>query len=111
MLFDPEAAYIMAAMEHAWGKEKARDYIARLKKQDLILMRGSAITTQLVAAGEQPIAIAVNGETSAEIREKGAPFGFSLLAPKIIKPNGFFVAKKSPHPYKVLALELARAWR
>ena len=25
MLFDPEAAYVMAAMEHAWGKEKARD--------------------------------------------------------------------------------------
>jgi iron(III) transport system substrate-binding protein len=123
MLFDPEAAYIMAAMEHAWGKEKARDYIARLRKQDLILMRGSAIATQLVAAGEQPIALAVNGETSAEIRGKGGPLGFSLLAPKIIKPNGFFVAKKAPHPHaallftdwtlseegqKVLALELGK---
>jgi iron(III) transport system substrate-binding protein len=123
MIFDPEAAYIMAAMEHAWGKEKARDYLARLRKQDLILLRGSAITTQLVAAGEQPIAIAVNGETSAEIREKGAPLGFSLLAPKIVKPNGFYVAKKAPHPHaallftdwslseegqKVLALELGK---
>jgi hypothetical protein len=37
----------MAAMEHAWGKEKARDYLTRLAKQDLILRRGSALTTQL----------------------------------------------------------------
>lgn len=102
MIFDPEAAYIMAAMEHAWGKEKARDYLTRLAKQDLILRRGSALTTQLVAAGEQPIAIVVNGETTAEVRDKGAPIGFSLLAPKIIKPNGFFIAKKAPHPHAAL---------
>ena len=123
MVFDPEAAYIMAAMEQAWGKEKARDYLARLSKQDLILMRGSALSTQLVAAGEHPIAILVNGETTAEIRERGAPIGFSLLAPKIIKPNGMFAAKKAPHPHaallfadwilseegqKVLALELGK---
>lgn len=94
MLFDPEAAYVMAAMEQAWGKEKARDYLTRLAKQDLILRRGSALTTQLVAAGEQPIAIVVNGETTAEVRDKGAPIGFSLLAPKIIKPNGFFHGEK-----------------
>ena len=102
MVFDPEAAYVMAAMEQAWGKEKARDYLARLAKQDLILMRGSALSTQLVAVGEHPISILVNGETTAEIREKGAPIGFSILPPKIIKPNGFFVAKRSPHPHAAL---------
>jgi len=123
MLFDPEAAYIMAAMEQAWGKEKARDYLARLAKQDLIFRRGTTLTTQLIAAGEQPIAIAVNAETAAEVRDKGAPLGFSVLSPRIIKPNGFFVAKKAPHPHaallftdwtlseegqKVLALELGK---
>jgi iron(III) transport system substrate-binding protein len=123
MLFDPEAAYIMAAMEQAWGKEKARDYLERLAKQNLIFRRGTTLTTQLIAAGEQPIAIAVNAETAAEVRDKGAPLGFSVLSPRIIKPNGFFVAKKAPHPHaallftdwtlseegqKVLALELGK---
>lgn len=123
VIFDPEAAYIMAAMEQAWGKEKARDYLARLAKQDLIFRRGTTLTTQLIAAGEQPTAIAVNAETAAEVRDKGAPLGFSVLSPRIIKPNGFFVAKKAPHPYaallftdwtlseegqKVLALELGK---
>jgi hypothetical protein len=39
----------MAAMEHAWGKEKARDYLARLAKQDLIFRRGTTLTSQLIA--------------------------------------------------------------
>jgi iron(III) transport system substrate-binding protein len=102
MMFDPEAAFIMAAMEHVWGKEKARDYLARLAKQDLIFRRGTTLTSQLIAAGEHPIAIAVNAETTAEMRDKGAPLGFSVLPPRIIKPNGFFVAKNAPHPHAAL---------
>lgn len=102
MMFDPEAAFIMAAMEQAWGREKARDYLGRLAKQDLIFRRGTTLTSQLIAAGEYPIAIAINAETTAEMRDKGAPLGFSVLPPRIIKPNGLFVAKKSPHPYAAL---------
>lgn len=123
MMFDPEAAFIMAAMEQAWGKEKTRDYLLRLAKQDLIFRRGTTLTSQLIAAGEQPIAIAINAETTADMRDKGAPLGFSILPPRIIKPNGFFVAKKAPHPHaallftdwalseegqKVLAIELGK---
>ena len=102
MIFDPEAAFIMAAMEQAWGKEKARDYLARLAKQDLVFRRGTTLTSQLVAAGEQPIGVTINAETTADMRDKGAPLGFSVLPPRIIKPNGFFVAKKAPHPHAAL---------
>ncbi len=98
LLFDPEAGYILAAMEHAWGKEKAVDFLNKLAKQDVTFRRGGTLTVQLVAAGEYPIAISVNGETAAEFRDKGAPLGFSVLPPKIIKPNGLFLAKKAPHP-------------
>jgi iron(III) transport system substrate-binding protein len=102
MMFDPEAAFIMAAMEQTWGKEKARDYLSKLARQDLIFRRGTTLTSQLIAAGEQPIAIAINAETTADMRDKGAPLGFSVLPPRIIKPNGFFVAKKAPHPHAAL---------
>jgi len=98
LLFDPEAGYILAAMEHAWGKEKAVDFLSRLAKQDVAFRRGGTLTVQLVAAGEYPIAVSVNGETAAEFKDKGAPLGFSVLPPKIIKPNGLFLAKKAPHP-------------
>ena len=102
LLFDPEAGYLLAAMEQAWGREKAVEYLTKLSKQDLSFRRGGTLTSQLVAAGEYPIAVAVNGETSAAIRDQGAPLGFAILAPKIIKPEGFFLAKNAPNPYAAL---------
>jgi iron(III) transport system substrate-binding protein len=102
LLFDPEAGYILAALEQAWGREKAVDYLTRLRKQDLSFRRGGALTTQVVSSGEYPIGIAINGETSAAIRDKGAPLGFKVLSPKIVKPEGLFLAKNSPHPHATL---------
>ncbi len=102
MLFDPEAGYILAAMEQAWGREKAVDYLTRLAKQDLSYRRGGTLTTQVVSSGEFPIGIAINGETSAAVRETGAPLGFKVLSPKIVKPEGLFLAKNSPHPHATL---------
>jgi len=102
MLFDPEAGYILAAMEQAWGREKAVDYLTKLSKQDLSYRRGGTLTTQVVSSGEYPIGIAINGETSAAVREKGAPLGFRVLSPKIVKPEGLFLAKNAPHPHATL---------
>jgi iron(III) transport system substrate-binding protein len=102
LLFDPEAGYILAAMEQAWGRDKAVNYLTKLRNQDLSFRRGGALTTQVVSSGEYPIGIAINGETSAAIRDKGAPLGFKVLSPKIVKPEGLFLARNSPHPHASL---------
>jgi iron(III) transport system substrate-binding protein len=102
MVFDPEAGYILAALEEAWGREKALAYLAKLSKQDLSYRRGGTLTTQVVSSGEFPIGIAINGETSAAIRDRGAPVGFKVLAPTIVKPEGLFLAKNAPHPHAAL---------
>lgn len=102
MVFDPEAGYILAAMEQSWGREKAVGYLANLARQDISYRRGGTLTTQVVTSGEYPIGIAINGETSAAIREKGAPLGFKVLAPTIVKPEGLFLAKNAPHPHAAL---------
>jgi len=102
MVFDPEAGYILAALEQAWGREKALAYLGKLSKQDLSYRRGGTLTTQVVSSGEFPLGIAINGETSAAIRDKGAPLGFKVLAPTIVKPEGLFVAKNAPHPHAAL---------
>lgn len=102
MLFDPEAGYVLAALESAWGRDKAVNYLGRLAKQDLSYRRGGTLTTQVVTSGEYPIGIAINGETSAAIREKGAPLGFKVLTPVIVKPEGLFTMKNSPHPHASL---------
>ena len=102
MLFDPEAGYILAAMEESWGRAKAVDYLTKLSQQDISYRRGGTLTTQVVTSGEYPIGIAINGETSAAIRDKGAPLGFRVLSPKIVKPEGLFLAKSAPHPHATL---------
>jgi len=102
MLFDPEAGYLLAAMEQAWGREKAVDYLTKLSKQDLSYRRGGTLTTQVVTSGEYPVGIAINGETSAAIRDKGAPLGFKVLSPTIVKPEGLFLASNAPHPHAAL---------
>ncbi|HEX2229230.1 MAG TPA: extracellular solute-binding protein [Candidatus Binatia bacterium] len=102
LVFDPEAAYILAAMESAWGKAKAVEYLRKLSQQDLNYRRGGALTTQVVSSGEFPVGIAINGETSAGMRSKGAPLGFKLLSPKIVKPEGLFLMKHSRHPHAAL---------
>lgn len=102
MLFDPEAGYILAALEDAWGRDKAVNYLSRLAKQDISYRRGGTLTTQVVSSGEYPVGIAINGETSAAIREKGGPLGFKVLSPVIVKPEGLFVAKNAPHPHAAL---------
>ena len=98
MLFDPEAGYILAALESTWGREKAVNYLGRLAKQDLSYRRGGTLTTQVVTSGEYPIGIAINGETSAAIREKGAPLGFRVLAPVIVKAGGVVHHEKRAAP-------------
>jgi len=55
----------LAAMEEAWGRERAVDYLTKLSKQDISYRRGGTLTTQVVTSGEYPIGIAINGETSA----------------------------------------------
>jgi iron(III) transport system substrate-binding protein len=102
MLFDPEAGYILAAMEESWGRAKAVDYLTKLSKQDISYRRGGTLTTQVVTSGEYPVGIAINGETSAAIRDKGAPLGFRVLSPKIVKPEGLFLARNAPHPHATL---------
>ncbi|HEY7322259.1 MAG TPA: extracellular solute-binding protein [Candidatus Binatia bacterium] len=102
MLFDPEAGYILAAMEESWGRVKTVDFLTKLSRQDISYRRGGTLTTQVVTSGEYPIGIAINGETSAAIRDKGAPLGFRVLSPKIVKPEGLFLAKNAPHPHATL---------
>jgi iron(III) transport system substrate-binding protein len=104
MALDPEAGFLLSALERAWGKERAIKYLNQLAKQNLAYVRGQPVTTQLVAAGEYDVAIALNAEGRAVDRDKGAPIGFSLLPPKIVKSMGIFLPKRTSHPYSALLL-------
>jgi ABC-type Fe3+ transport system substrate-binding protein len=98
---------IFAGALHAATMAEVSANLAKLnaqQKRDFLVKgaqaeRGGALTTQVVATGEFPIGIAVNGKTSSAIRDEGSPLGFKLLTPKIVKPEGFFLMKNAPRPH------------
>jgi len=67
-----------------------------------ILGEDQAIDQTLFDGTIRYLGIAINGETSAAIRDKGAPLGFRVLSPKIVKPEGLFLARNAPHPHATL---------
>src|SRR5688572_30176844 len=58
LAIDPEDIEWFANLKKIWGEEKARKFFAGLAKQKVIIRRGRALQTDLLAAGE--IAILVN---------------------------------------------------
>jgi iron(III) transport system substrate-binding protein len=102
LLFDRVADYMIAAFEHAWGKDKALDYMKRLSAQKPAFQSSHTMEVNLVAAGEYPITIEVNADSAAEVRDKGAPIEVVLLKPYISKPHAMFLARNAPHPHAAI---------
>jgi len=102
LVFDKVADYMIAAWEHAWGKEKTRDYMRKLAAQKPVFHSSHTMEVNLVAAGESPIVIEVNADSAAEIRDKGAPIEVVLLKPYISKPHAMFLARNAPHPHAAI---------
>ena len=102
LIFDTLSDYLLASFEHAWGKEKAVEYMKKLATQQLVFHGNRVLEVNLVAAGEFPIAIDVHADSAAEVREKGAPIGITLLRPYLVKPHGLFLPRNAPHPFAAL---------
>ena len=102
LIFDTLSDYLLASFEHAWGKEKAVEYMKKLATQQLVFHGNRVLEVNLVAAGEFPIAIDVHADSAAEVREKGAPIGITVLRPYLVKPHGLFLPRNAPHPFAAL---------
>ncbi|MFQ5902869.1 MAG: ABC transporter substrate-binding protein [Candidatus Binatia bacterium] len=89
--------YIMV-MKH-FGREKGLQYMKNLAKQRPSMRRGRTLQTQLLMAGEAPIAVALHAHTVLDFKEKGAPIDWAILDPYFAKPNPIMLAKHAPHPH------------
>jgi iron(III) transport system substrate-binding protein len=60
--------------------------------------KGHTLLTNLVAAGEVPLALTVFNYTAEQLKKKGAPIDWFVLQPLISMPNSVAVARMAPHP-------------
>ena len=99
MFFDDEAYEWSAVLQKHWGRDKALQYMKALAKQDLRMMRGRTQQTQLLAAGERPIAIVLSGHTVLDLKAAGAPVDQVILDPYFAQANKLMLARHAPHPH------------
>jgi iron(III) transport system substrate-binding protein len=99
MFLDDEAYEWSAVLQKHMGRDKALHYMRALAKQDLRLLRGRTAQTQLLAAGERPIAIVLSGHTVLDMKARGAPIDQVILDPYYAQANKLMLARQAPHPH------------
>ena len=84
----------------AMGEDKAvalfRNIVAR---NGMSVRKGHTLLSNLVVAGEVPLALTVYGYRVNELKAKGAPIDGTVLPPAVALPTGIAVFAHAPHPY------------
>ena len=99
MFLDDESYEWFAVLLKHFGREKGLQYMKNLAKQDLRMVRGRTAQSQLLAAGERPLAILLSGHTVWELKTKGAPLDGVILDPYFAQANKLMLARYASHPY------------
>jgi iron(III) transport system substrate-binding protein len=81
------------------GLKLFRDIVA---SNGMSVRKGHTLLTNLVAAGEVPIALTVFMQNADVAKKNGAPLDWFLMPPAVARPNGIALAKRAPHPHAAL---------
>ena len=99
ILFDESSLEEVMAMLTAWGREKTVNFFTRLSQQQLLIRVGRDTTTQMMMAGEAPLAVTTYAYNIEGLRAQNAPVDWVAedLVPALIYP--LTLARNAPHPY------------
>lgn len=98
LVMDSDEVEWFATLVTIWGKEKTVKYFRALMAQEPSLRRGHTLQTQLVAAGEHPVAVNLFGYRVLDFQSKGAPTEIVQADPLILRPQYLLLANRAPHP-------------
>jgi iron(III) transport system substrate-binding protein len=94
---DDESYEFLVGLIQAWGRSAAIDYFKKLAAQDPMVGRGNSQRTQLLAAGEFPLAISYT-HTVEWSKSQGNSVDWVNLEPVVIKFDGIMLGAKAAHP-------------
>jgi iron(III) transport system substrate-binding protein len=99
ILFDESSLEEVVSLMAVWSKERTRDYFARLSQQQLLIRVGRDTTTQMMMAGEAPLAVTTYAYNSESLKATSAPIDWVAqdLIPTLIYP--LTLARNAPHPH------------
>jgi len=91
-----------ASVAKAMGEEKGLAYFQKLAATGPQVRSGHTLLTELVVAGEVPIALTVYNQAVDKLKEKGAPIEWKALQPAFGRADGIAVTKSAQHPHAAL---------
>jgi iron(III) transport system substrate-binding protein len=94
---DDEGFELLLGLTQAWGRQAAVDYLRKLAAQEPMIGRGNSQRTQLLAAGEFPLAVAYT-HTVEWSKSQGSAVDWVNLEPVVIKFDGIMLGAKAAHP-------------
>ena len=95
---DDESYELLVGLIQSWGRNAAVEYLKKLAAQEPMIGRGNSQRTQLLAAGEFPLAIAYT-HTVEYSKSQGNSVDWVNLEPVVIKFDGIMLGAKAAHPH------------
>jgi iron(III) transport system substrate-binding protein len=86
------------------GEEMGITYMKKLAAQNLRMQAGHTLLTQLIAAGELPLGIAMYGHRVEQMKRQGAPLEWVGLNPVVLNLHPVALSARAPHPNSGRAL-------
>jgi len=97
--WDTEEYYLFGALMKARGKDKGLEFWRRLAEQQVNFRKGYTLISELVSAGEFPVAVSLYQHRVDEYAEKGAPLQWIAPNPLVGgDPNKISLLKNAPRP-------------
>jgi iron(III) transport system substrate-binding protein len=91
-----------AALVKSMGEKEGLAYFRKLAEARPQVRVGHTLMSELVAAGEIPLAAAVYNHAVERLAASGAPIKWKALAPTMARPSAIGLARHAPHPHAAL---------
>lgn len=90
------------AVVKGMGEQEGLAYFRKLAETRPQIRTGHTLISELVAAGEIPIAATVYNHAVERLTKNGAPIRWKALPPTFGRPGGVGVSLNAPHPHAAL---------
>lgn len=102
---EAKSADWFATIATQMGRDTGIQFFRTLVDKNGVSARvGNSLLTNLVAAGEVPVALEVYNYMPAQAKRKGAPIDWFLMEPAAARANGVAVTNHAPHPAAALLM-------
>jgi iron(III) transport system substrate-binding protein len=89
-------ARVVMDLGEAQGLRLFRDIVA---SNGISVRKGHSLLTNLVVAGEVPLALTAYGFSAEQAKRRGAPLDWFVIPPAIARPTAEGLARNAPHPH------------